>query len=80
MGAEAYLLDGAEDIDPLWLKGKSRIGVTAGASAPEVLVQEVIDGLCALGASAPVEVAGRPENITFSLPRELRIPVKNLRS
>ena len=78
MGAEAYLLDGAEDIDPVWLKDKTRIGVTAGASAPEVLVQEVIDGLCALGADAPIEVAGRPENVTFSLPRELRIPVKNL--
>jgi 4-hydroxy-3-methylbut-2-enyl diphosphate reductase len=45
MGAEAHLLDGADDIDPAWLQGKSRIGVTAGASAPEVLVQEVIDGL-----------------------------------
>jgi 4-hydroxy-3-methylbut-2-en-1-yl diphosphate reductase len=80
MGAEAYLLDGAEDIDPRWLEGKMRIGVTAGASAPEVLVQEVIAGLRALGASPPVELAGRPENITFSLPRELRIPLKNLRS
>ncbi len=78
MGAEAYLLDGAEDINPDWLLGKSRIGVTAGASAPEVLVQEVIDGLCALGADTPIEVAGRPENVTFSLPRELRIAVKNL--
>jgi len=78
MGAEAYLLDGAEDINPRWLEGKSRIGVTAGASAPEVLVQEVLDGLCALGAQAPVEVAGRPENITFSLPRELRIAAENI--
>ena len=78
MGAEAHLLDGAEDIDPVWLKDKTRIGVTAGASAPEVLVQEVIDGLCALGADAPIEVAGRPEHVNFSLPRELRIPVKNL--
>jgi len=78
MGAEAYLLDGAEDINPQWLKGKTRIGVTAGASAPEVLVQEVIDGLCALGAQVPVEVAGQPENITFSLPRELRIVAKNI--
>ena len=76
MGAEAYLLDGVEDIDPRWLEGKTRIGVTAGASAPEVLVQEVIDGLCALGADSPVEVQGRPENITFSLPRELRIPAE----
>ena len=78
MGAEAHLLDGAEDIDPSWVEGKQRIGVTAGASAPEVLVQEVIDGLRELGAQAPVEVAGRPENVTFSLPRELRIPAKNL--
>jgi len=78
MGAEAYLLDGAEDINPQWLKGKTRIGVTAGASAPEVLVQEVIDGLCALGAQVPVEVAGQLENITFSLPRELRIAAKNI--
>lgn len=78
MGAEAHLLDGAEDIDPAWLTGKQRIGVTAGASAPEVLVQEVIDGLRKLGAQAPVEVEGRPENVTFSLPRELRIEAKNL--
>jgi 4-hydroxy-3-methylbut-2-enyl diphosphate reductase len=78
MGAEAHLLDGADDIDPAWLEGKTRIGVTAGASAPEVLVKEVIDGLCALGASAPVEMEGRPENVTFSLPRELRIDARNL--
>lgn len=78
MGAQAYLLDGVEDIDPAWLAGKSRIGVTAGASAPEILVQEVIDGLRDMGATAPVEVAGRPENITFTLPRELRISAENI--
>ena len=78
MGAEAYLLDGAEDIDPAWLEGKSRIGVTAGASSPEVLVQQVLDGLCALGANAAVEIEGRPENVTFSMPRELRIEAKNV--
>jgi len=78
MGAEAHLLDGAADIDPAWLQGKTRIGVPAGASAPEVLVREVLDGLRALGASAPVELVGRPENVTFSLPRELRIEAKNL--
>ena len=78
MGAEAHLLDGAADIDPAWLQGKTRIGVTAGASAPEVLVREVLDGSRALGASAPVELVGRPENVTFSLPRELRIEAKNL--
>ncbi|MEH6570086.1 MAG: 4-hydroxy-3-methylbut-2-enyl diphosphate reductase [Halioglobus sp.] len=78
MGAEAYLLDGAEDINPDWLQGKSRIGVTAGASAPEVLVQQVLDGLCALGANPAVEIDGRPENVTFSMPRELRIEAKNI--
>jgi 4-hydroxy-3-methylbut-2-enyl diphosphate reductase len=78
MGAEAHLLDGAEDIDPAWLQGKTRIGVTAGASAPEVLVREVIAGLRELGAGEPVEARGRPENVTFSLPRELRIDAVNL--
>jgi 4-hydroxy-3-methylbut-2-enyl diphosphate reductase len=78
MGAEAHLLDGAADIDPAWLQGKTCIGVTAGASAPEILVQEVLDGLCALGAEAAVEVSGRPENVTFSLPRELRIDAINI--
>jgi len=78
MGAEAHLLDGADDIDPAWLQGKTRIGVTAGASAPEVLVQGVIDGLCALGADVPVEISGQPENVTFSLPRELRIEARNI--
>lgn len=78
MGAEAYLLDSVEDIDPAWLQGKSRIGVTAGASAPEVLVAAVLQGLQELGASAPVELVGRPENVTFSLPRELRIPSRDI--
>ena len=78
MGAEAHLLDGADDIDPAWLQGKTRIGVTAGASAPEILVQGVIDGLSTLGADIPVEVAGQPENVTFSLPRELRIKASNI--
>ena len=74
MQAEAYLIDDAGDIDPVWLKGKRAIGVTAGASAPEVLVQQVIEGLQSMGAAAPRELAGREENITFSMPRELRIP------
>ncbi|MEM8661667.1 MAG: 4-hydroxy-3-methylbut-2-enyl diphosphate reductase [Pseudomonadota bacterium] len=78
MDTEAYLIDGADDIDPRWLEGKTRIGVTAGASAPEVLVKEVLEGLRKHGAKAPVELLGRPENVTFSLPRELRIDVKNI--
>lgn len=73
MGATSYLLDGADDIDPAWLEGKARIGVTAGASAPEVLVLEVIQRLRDLGANAVSELDGQPENVTFSMPRELRL-------
>lgn len=71
-GCQAYLIDSEQDIDPAWLLGKPRIGITAGASAPEVLVRAVIDRLCELGALPPQELAGREENITFSLPKELR--------
>ena len=75
LGTKSLILleDRAVDIDPQWLEGRTRIGVTAGASAPEVLVQEIIDRLRELGANAAVEIEGRPENITFSMPRELRI-------
>ncbi len=72
-GCDAYLIDGPDDINPAWLKGKKRIGVTAGASAPEVLVRRVIDGLKDLGAQTPIELDGVKENITFSLPKELRL-------
>ncbi len=72
-GAEAHLIDSADEIDPNWLVEIERIGVTAGASAPEVLVQAVIERLRELGAEAPEELAGTPESIQFSLPRELRL-------
>ncbi|MEM1190602.1 MAG: 4-hydroxy-3-methylbut-2-enyl diphosphate reductase [Pseudomonadota bacterium] len=73
MGARAHLLDRAAQIDPEWLAGVESVGVTAGASAPEVLVQEVVDRLHDLGAKSVREVDGRPENVTFSVPRELRL-------
>ncbi len=73
MGTPAYLIDEATQIDPAWLDGKQAIGVTAGASAPEVLVSDVIARLRDLGGSVPEEVAGREENIVFSMPKELRI-------
>ena len=73
MGARAYLIDGADDLKKEWLEGTSRIGITAGASAPEVLVKDVIQQLNEWGADLPVELAGRPENITFSMPKELRL-------
>jgi 4-hydroxy-3-methylbut-2-enyl diphosphate reductase len=72
-GTDAYLIDSASDISPEWLKNKPSIGVTAGASAPDILVQQVISALENLGASSPQELAGKPENIRFSLPKELRI-------
>lgn len=72
-GTESYLIDGPEDINPNWVSGKSSIGITAGASAPEVLVRQVIDRLQSLGATAPQEMQGTPENISFSLPKALRV-------
>ncbi|MGM8933026.1 4-hydroxy-3-methylbut-2-enyl diphosphate reductase [Salinicola sp. V024] len=72
IGTPAYLIDDAEQIEPSWLDGVETIGITAGASAPEVLVKGVIDKLQALGASVPEELSGRAETITFSMPRELR--------
>jgi 4-hydroxy-3-methylbut-2-enyl diphosphate reductase len=72
-GISAYLLDGPEQIDPAWLEGKLRVGVTAGASAPEVLVQRVIDHLREFCAASVEELAGREESITFALPKELRV-------
>lgn len=71
-GTPAWLIDGPADIDPAWLTGKTAIGVTAGASAPEVLVQQVIDRLRELGAATVTESRGCEENVVFALPRELR--------
>ncbi len=75
IGTEAYLIDSEDDIQLQWLEGKSAVGITAGASAPEVLVQKVVDYLQSLGATLPQEQVGTPENITFSMPKELRLPV-----
>jgi 4-hydroxy-3-methylbut-2-enyl diphosphate reductase len=72
-GTQAYLIDGADDIDPAWLQGKQHLGVTAGASAPEVLVQGVIARLRDYGADSVRELDGEPESMVFALPRELRL-------
>ncbi|WP_130620382.1 4-hydroxy-3-methylbut-2-enyl diphosphate reductase [Dyella amyloliquefaciens] len=72
-GVSAYLIDGAEHIEQRWLDGVTRIGLTAGASAPEKLVKDVIARLQSWGAGAVRELDGEPETITFALPKELRI-------
>ncbi|MGN6153284.1 MAG: 4-hydroxy-3-methylbut-2-enyl diphosphate reductase, partial [Lysobacteraceae bacterium] len=72
-GVEAYLIDGAQEIDPRWVEGRRHIGVTAGASAPDVLVQGVIARLRELGAGSLRELDGEPESMVFALPKELRV-------
>ena len=74
-GIAAYLIDGVEDIEEAWFQGINAVGLTAGASAPESLVQEVSDTLEKLGGCAAEEVSGRQETMEFALPRELRIRV-----
>ncbi|HSC75753.1 MAG TPA: 4-hydroxy-3-methylbut-2-enyl diphosphate reductase [Pseudomonadales bacterium] len=72
IGTESYLIDAAGDINPAWLTGKKAIGITAGASAPENLVLDVVKRLQQLGAEAPVELDGTVETVHFSMPKELR--------
>ena len=71
-GVRAFLIDGPDSIDAGWLQGVQKIGVTAGASAPEQLVREVIAHLRELGATSVRELHGEPEDVTFALPKELR--------
>ncbi|MTB67660.1 4-hydroxy-3-methylbut-2-enyl diphosphate reductase [Providencia sp. wls1943] len=78
MGKAAFLIDGAEDIQTEWLKDKKIIGLTAGASAPDILVRQVIDRLKEQGADSVVELQGREENIVFEVPKELRVDVKEI--
>ena len=72
-GVESYLIDGAHEIDPAWVAGKQHIGLTAGASAPQVLVDGVIERLRELGAGRVGELDGEPESMVFALPKELRL-------
>ena len=72
LGCESYLIDSVEDVNPEWFVGKTRFGVTAGASAPEVLVQQVVERLRQICLQDPEELRGVEENIVFSMPKELR--------
>ncbi|MDG6786316.1 4-hydroxy-3-methylbut-2-enyl diphosphate reductase [Glaesserella parasuis] len=77
MGTPSQLIDGPQDIDPNWLQGVTTIGITAGASAPEILVQSVVEHLKTLGVTKVEELEGCEENTVFDVPRELRITEVN---
>ncbi|MCG9769033.1 4-hydroxy-3-methylbut-2-enyl diphosphate reductase [Pseudoalteromonas sp. CO348] len=72
MGTKAFLIDDASSIEEIWFDGVAKVGVTAGASAPEVLVQQVISRLKELGGETVVENPGQEENVVFAVPVELR--------
>ncbi|PHM47544.1 4-hydroxy-3-methylbut-2-enyl diphosphate reductase [Xenorhabdus miraniensis] len=78
VGKPAYLIDSADDIKEEWINGASAVGVTAGASAPDILVQQVIERLKTFGAETVNELHGREENIVFEVPKELRVEVKEI--
>jgi len=78
VGKPSYLIDSADDINPVWLRDVDTIGLTAGASAPDVLVQQVISRLQELGADEISQLEGREENIIFEVPKELRMDIKEV--
>lgn len=78
VGKPAYLIDSAADIQEAWLSHARNIGVTAGASAPDVLVQDVISRLKALGGLTVQEISGREESIVFEVPKELRVDIRQV--
>lgn len=78
IGAKAYLIDNAEQLQKEWFSSTKKIGLTAGASAPEVLIQQVVARLQEWGGLTPYEITGREENVVFSMPKELRIPSTTL--
>ncbi|MDT8311437.1 MAG: 4-hydroxy-3-methylbut-2-enyl diphosphate reductase [Methylophaga sp.] len=79
LGTPAYLIDSAAEIDAAWLQGITTVGLTAGASAPELLVQDVVKRLKTLGIDYVAEDTGELENIAFSLPRELKVDISRLK-
>ena len=73
LGVESYMVDSADELQPKWLEGRQRVGLTAGASAPEILVKEVIDRIKALGAVSVRKMDGIQETIKFPLPKGLKV-------
>lgn len=78
MGTSAYLIDNAEQLQQQWFAQVNKVGLTAGASAPEVLIQQVVARLREWGGQTPQEIKGREENVVFSMPKELRIPTTSV--
>jgi len=73
LGTPGYMVDSAEDLQPQWFEGCSRVGLTAGASAPEILVRQVVERIKALGAVSVQTMPGQPETVKFPLPKGLRL-------
>jgi len=71
-GVTGYLVDGPDELQRAWFAGRNTVGVTAGASAPEVLVQQVVERLRSWGGQTPMELKGNEETVVFGLPRALR--------
>jgi 4-hydroxy-3-methylbut-2-enyl diphosphate reductase len=74
-GVPAYLVDTADDLQPEWLVGKQRVGVTAGASAPEILIEQLLARLRTLGAKSVRPLDGVQESVMFPMPQGLHAPV-----
>ena len=73
LGTPSYMVDSAEELQPAWFAGQQRVGLTAGASAPEILVNQVIDRIKALGAVSVRSMNGTPETVKFPLPKGLKV-------
>jgi 4-hydroxy-3-methylbut-2-enyl diphosphate reductase len=73
LGTESYMVDNADELKPEWFEGRSRVGLTAGASAPEILVKAVIDRIKALGAVSVRKMDGIEETVKFPLPKGLKL-------
>jgi 4-hydroxy-3-methylbut-2-enyl diphosphate reductase len=73
LGTDSYMVDNADELQAAWFEGRQRVGLTAGASAPEILVRQVIDRIKALGAVSVRKMAGIEETVKFPLPKGLRL-------
>ena len=77
LGTESYMVDSADELEPAWFDGKQTVGLTAGASAPDILVQQVIERIKALGAVSVRKMQGIEETVKFPLPKGLRLDGPN---